>query len=127
MVENVIETGVRNLAKLYIQTADDVRQAGQKIIGFSGSLLERESGLKNFMFNNLYWHKTVLGKMNAGQAVITDLFGAYLKQPELTGFVQKEDENTPLERHIADYIAGMTDRFALKEHRRLFDHTPDMG
>ena len=127
MVENVIETGVRNLAELRIQTADHVRQSGQKIIGFSGSLLEQESGLKNFMFNNFYWHQTVLDKMNAGQAVITDLFGAYLKQPQLTGFVQKEGGNTPLERHIADYIAGMTDRFALKEHRRLFDHTPDMG
>jgi dGTPase len=127
MVEDVIKLGIRKLRELAVQTPDDVRNAEQKIIGFSGPFVERESGLKIFMFQNLYWHQTVLDKMILGQAVITDLFTAYLKQPDLTGFLPNENKNTSLERHIADYIAGMTDRFALKEHRRLFDHTPDMG
>ncbi len=127
MVEDVINEGMRNLRELGIETPDDVRNAGQKIIGFSGPFVERESGLKTFMFQNLYWHQTVLDKMVMGQTVIKELFAAYQHEPELTGFKPENDKNTPLERHIADYIAGMTDRFALKEHRRLFDHTPDMG
>jgi dGTPase len=127
MVEDVIELGVNNLRELAIQTPDDVRNAQQKIIGFSGGLIEREGGLKTFMFQNLYWHQTVLDKMAMGQGVIKDLFSAFQNQPELTGFMTNNPRNSPVERHIADYIAGMTDRFALKEHRRLFDHTPDIG
>lgn len=127
MVENVIKTGMTNLQQSGAQTPDDVRNAGQKMIGFSASFAAEESGLKDFMYKNLYWHEKIIHKMKAGQAVISDLFSAYVKQPDLMGFVQKEDKNTAIERHIADYIAGMTDRFALKEHSRLFDHTPDMG
>ena len=127
MVEDVISEGMRTLKDIGTHTADDARNAGQKVIGFSGAFVERESGLKTFMFQNLYWHQTVLDKMTMGQGVIKDLFEAYQKQPELTGFRPDNEKNTSLERHIADYIAGMTDRFALKEHRRLFDHTPDMG
>jgi dGTPase len=127
MVEDVINFGMNNLQELDIQTPDDVRKAGQKIIGFSNPFVERESGLKTFMFQNLYWHQTVLDKMTMGQGVIKDLFEAYQKQPELAGYTTDTPNNTALERHIADYIAGMTDRFALKEHRRLFDHTPDIG
>ncbi len=127
MVEDAIQTGSRNLMELGIKTANDVRNAGQKIIGFSSSVVEREGGLKTFMFQNLYWHQAVLDKMKAGQAVITDLFAAYQSQPDFGVSERKSDENTSFERQIADYIAGMTDRFALKEHRRLFDHTPDLG
>jgi dGTPase len=127
MVEDVINFGISNLQELGVKTPDDVRNAGQKIIGFSGPFVERESGLKTFMFQNLYWHQTVLDKMTMGQGVIRDLFAAYINQPEMTGFAPENAKNTSIERHIADYIAGMTDRFALKEHRRLFDHTPDMG
>ena len=127
MVEDVINEGVRNLRDLGLKTPDEVRNAGQKIIGFSAAFVEQESGLKTFMFQNLYWHPTVLDKMTMGQSVIKDLFSVYQNQPELTGFLPNNARNTPHERHIADYIAGMTDRFALKEHRRLFDHTPDIG
>ncbi|MGL4406610.1 MAG: deoxyguanosinetriphosphate triphosphohydrolase, partial [Notoacmeibacter sp.] len=127
MVEDVIQTGVENITRFAIQTPDDVRNAGQLIIGFSSRFLERESALKAFMYKNLYWHKTVLAKMLAGQNVISDLFAAYSQQPDLMGLSHPLGKDTPLERQISDYIAGMTDRFALKEHRRLFDHTPDMG
>jgi dGTPase len=127
MVEDVINEGMRTLKDLGAETPNEVRYAQQKIIGFSGAFVERESGLKTFMFQNLYWHQTVLDKMAMGQGVIRDLFAAYQNQPDLTGFQASNPHNTPLERHIADYIAGMTDRFALKEHHRLFDHTPDIG
>jgi dGTPase len=127
MVEDVLQHSLSVLEELDIKSSDDARLAGQKIIGFSGQFVSRVSGLTNFMYNNLYWHQTVLDKMASGQAIIADLFTAYLKQPALLGVSGAINQNTPVERQIADYIAGMTDRFAIKEHRRLFDHTPDMG
>lgn len=127
MVEDVINEGIKTLRALGVKTADEVRNAGQKIIGFSAPFVEQESGLKTFMFQNLYWHPTVLDKMVAGQGVIKDLFSAYVSQPGLLEQSNKKHESMSFERDVADYIAGMTDRFAIKEHRRLFDHTPDMG
>jgi len=87
--------------------------------------------LKSFLLEKLYRHPRVLGTAGQAQQVVRDLFGCYLAQPEnmpeshrrrLQAALAQEQESLPeraLPRIVADYIAGMTDRFALREHQRL--------
>ena len=87
------------------------------LVGLSPALRERNGELKRFLFRQLYRHAQVVQSTNVARTVVSELFAAYTAQPaEMPAdFAQAED--TP--RAVADYIAGMTDRFALREHQRL--------
>ena len=90
--------------------------------------LEKE--LKAFMFANMYRHPDVMRVRAQAEDVVRDLFGAFMAEPERMGgrwAAQLPQLDKPaLARRVADYLAGMTDTFALSEHRRLFDRTPDL-
>ena len=98
-------------------------QADRTIGGFSEELAERERTLKRFMYANLYHHPTQIDAAAQASVVIADLFAAYCGRPcadaAKNGEPRCRDEEPQRSRHIADFLAGMTDRFAQKCHREI--------
>ena len=123
MVNDVLETTQSRIAKLGIESATDVRQAGQMIGGFSDAMAEKERVLKRFMYKNLYHHPKQMAAAEEGKMMIADLVKAYREKPELmpeswaVALPEREPERI---RHIADFLAGMTDRYARNRHREIF-------
>lgn len=131
MVEDVIGESLRRLAALSPADAEGIRAAGAPVVAFSEEMAAREREVKAFLFANLYRHETMLAVRRQVAGVVRDLFGAYMAKPaELPEEWRRgleQDDETRRARRVCDFIAGMTDRFAIDEHRRLFDHTPDLG
>ncbi|WP_455474921.1 deoxyguanosinetriphosphate triphosphohydrolase [Bartonella sp. B30(2025)] len=127
MVEDVIKQSQKNLAYLKPTSIDDVHKAGQTIITFSPTIAIYEKELKDFLFRNLYFHDQVLSRRNAAKNIVENLFDCYYKNPDLMPenwhIKTTHLTNQELARLIADFLSGMTDHYALREHRRLFDHT----
>lgn len=115
-VYDVIDTTRAAVAASGVQTADEARRAGP-LVRFSADMHTQSAQLKKFLFAHLYRHPQVTQRMEQAQQVVRELFKAYLDQPVAMRpeFAQREDRH----RAVADYIAGMTDRFALREHERL--------
>jgi dGTPase len=92
------------------------------VIGFSEDTQRRNRELKDFLYQKLYRHYRVVRMAVKAENIIKDLFEAYQREPAiLPGHVQKIIAVRGLERTICDYTAGMTDRYAIEEHQRLFD------
>jgi dGTPase len=125
----VVETG-RRLAALAPRSADDVRQALSAVVGFSPAIAEDERLIKNFLETRMYRHDLVKRVMSEAADVVRDLFARYSAEPGVLpaewtiGFAGLDEASRA--RRIADFIAGMTDRYALAEHARLFDSTPEL-
>ncbi len=115
-VYDVIDTLRAALLASRPQDADDVRRM-PALVGFSPAMGRQSSELKQFLFHNLYRHPQVTQMTQQAQQVVRDLFAAYCKAPAemQSGFAARPDQP----RAVADYIAGMTDRFAAREHERL--------
>ncbi|WP_428525359.1 deoxyguanosinetriphosphate triphosphohydrolase [Roseibium sp.] len=131
MVEDVIQEGVRNISELDPQSVEDVRSAGKCLVGFSPAMTAAEKEVKRFLFARVYRHEDVLSVRRLVARVVRDLFARLLAEPDLMPApwdkgLENLDE-TSRARRVCDYIAGMTDRYAIEEHRRLFDDTPDLG
>ena len=131
MVEDVIATSAARLAETAPQSADEVRRAGRPMVAFSPAMAAREKALKAFLYQRLYRNPTVMTVREEADRVVRDLFGLYMQKPgempEGWRDVLVRAREEVKARHVADFLAGMTDTYALKEHRRLFDHTPDLG
>ena len=127
-VFNVIQTTQLGIDRLGPQNVDEVR-ALPALVSFDTDMQKKSTNLKAFLSHHLYCHAQVVDKMNLARQVIHDLFGAYSANPlEMqAGFAARcanLDSTTPqqpaaTQRVVADYIAGMTDRFAAREHERL--------
>ncbi len=131
LVEDVIVTARATLEELAPQSPEDVHAAGRTIVTFSTAMAAREKELKAFLYRNVYRHPDVM-KIRAGaDQIVRDLFDAYFADPRAMPEGWREGLDRADERirarHVADFLAGMTDTYAVKEHRRLFDHTPDLG
>ncbi|RLJ02330.1 MAG: deoxyguanosinetriphosphate triphosphohydrolase, partial [Candidatus Aenigmatarchaeota archaeon] len=104
-----------------IQNIEQVRKA-EALISFSQEIIKQRKELKKFLFKNLYSHYRVVRMMDKAQRFIKQLFEIYLEKPKQLSFsCQQKIKEQGLERTICDYIAGMTDRFALEEYKKLFD------
>jgi dGTPase len=109
-------------------SVDAVRQS-PPLICFSATMREQSQALKRFLLEKLYRHPQVLDTTGQAQQVVRDLFACYLTQPDrlpeshqrrlATAMTREPVPERALARTVADYIAGMTDRFALREHQRL--------
>jgi dGTPase len=108
-VFDVIDQTRKRIAEHSIQTEADVRQA-PPLVSFSPELAKEVQHIKSWLFKHLYRHSQVIAKMDEAQSMVRELFTAYLKNPQLmpSAYAQQSD----LPRATADYIAGMTDRFA---------------
>ncbi len=114
----------RRLADHRIQAPDDVRAFGRPIAGFSDAVDAQRLELKAFLMDNLYRHYRVMRMAEKARIVMTELFNSYMSEPRQLPphiLARHGAGGEPLPRVIADYIAGMTDRYALEEHRKLFD------
>lgn len=128
-VEDVIGTTEANIGKSGVQSAEDVRRAGQPLVGFSPTMAADEQGLKRFLFSRVYRHPEVMQPVRESEAVVEQLFAHYMQTADLPGRWGEAARNASAEvgraRVVADFIAGMTDPYALDEYQRLFDARPD--
>ena len=123
MVNDVIAATTANVADAGVASADEVRAAGRVLGGFSAGLAADERELKRFMYANLYHHADQLAAAEAANKVVGDLFAAYAADPRLMGedwSARLPGEECATSRHIGDYIAGMTDRFAIDRYAEIF-------
>lgn len=125
----VAETRAR-LAALGPQSPDDIRAASQATVAFSPALATDIARLKAFLFERVYRHERVMGVMRDAERIVADLFARYMAEPAAMAEAWYA-ASRPLDAHrrarlIADFVAGMTDRYAIAEHRRLFDATPNL-
>lgn len=130
MIDDVVATSRDRLARLPEQSLDGVRHAGITVVTFSEQLRAEVEGLQDFLYPNVYRHHRVMRAMTAAEGIVRDLFQRYMSAPEAMpeGWRRRAE---PLSggmraRLVADFVAGMTDRYAIQEHQRLFDATPDL-
>jgi len=126
MVNDLLETTRANLAG--IGSPDEVRAAERRLAVFSPALAEQERALKQFMYDKLYLHPVQIETSERARDVIAKLYAAYSQDPSLMndGWVTALPAQEPdRSRHIADFIAGMTDKFAIDQHARIFGKVPE--
>jgi dGTPase len=106
-----------------IQSPEDVHAFGKPLVGFSPDLDAKRLELKSFLMDNLYRHHRVMRMAVKARKVMTDLFHAYMSEPAQLPphILERTRHGETVPRVVADYIAGMTDRFAFQEYRKLFD------
>jgi dGTPase len=130
MIDDAVRESRRRLAALADQSLAGVRGASEPVIAHSVQRHAEAQGLKDYLFANVYRHARVMAVMAAAETIVRDLFERYMRDcGELPGpWRAAADREGQAGRAavVADFVAGMTDRFALKEHRRLFDATPDL-
>ena len=118
LVQDLLSESERRIQAAQPQSVADVQQA-EKLIGFSAEMAELNHALKVFLRKALYQHYQVLRATLKAKRVVQDLFQIFMNDPRLLPpqFFQRAEHDVA--RAIADYIAGMTDRYAVKEHQRL--------
>ena len=125
MANDLIRETKRRLDQSGAEVVDDIRNLGQPISGFSAEMCDHDSRIKKFLFDNMYRHYKLNRMTSKGRRVIKDLFGLLISEPECLPTEWRSLARKPGDQQtaqvVADYIGGMTDRFALDEHRRLFD------
>ncbi|RXF74567.1 deoxyguanosinetriphosphate triphosphohydrolase [Hansschlegelia zhihuaiae] len=130
LVEDAIGEGARRLEALRPRSIADVRAAPGPVIVFTNAMAEAEGGVKSLLRSRMYRHSRVDRVMADAASIVRDLFGRYFEDPgALPAEWEREARRggeTSHARAVADFIAGMTDRYAIVEHRRLFDATPDL-
>ncbi|MGO9062910.1 MAG: deoxyguanosinetriphosphate triphosphohydrolase [Candidatus Binataceae bacterium] len=124
MVTDLVTNIDRDLSAARISSVEDVRKAGRALAAFSPAMAQQVAELKDLMNRKLYRHHRVLRMTQKAGRMLTQLFEAYMAEPaqlppHIAQRMETEGDSTP--RVIADYIAGMTDRFALDDYRKLFD------
>lgn len=131
MVEDVIRHSLANLTETAPENAADIRSAGKCLIGFSDTMAPAEKEVKRFLFARVYRHDDVLAVRRIVARIVRELFDRFRSDPGLMPKPWNEGleglNDAGVARRICDYIAGMTDRYAIDEHRRLFDDTPELG
>ena len=129
-VEDAVAESERRIDALAPRDADAIRQAGAPVVAFSGTIAAADAAIKDFLFAHMYRHPRVMAVRRDADAILRDLFARFCAEPD----AMPEEWRRGLAganaarrgRRVADYIAGMTDGYAVLEHRRLFDATPEL-
>ncbi len=123
-VTDLVHTTHRRLQDSSVKSVEELQRLPYNVIGFSEDMHRRNRQLKDFLYSNLYRHHRVVRMAVKAERIISDLFTAYCSEPAiLPRHVQSLIDDRGLERTVCDYIAGMTDRYAVDEHNKLFDPT----
>ena len=123
-VDDLIAETRRRLTEGGISSVQAVRCHGTAIAGFSPIVRARNHELRKFLFKHVYRHPTLNDVNDRGREILRRVFEAYVSQPDLLGRDSFDRiQNEGLERTVCDYVSGMTDRFAIEEHHRLFGKT----
>jgi dGTPase len=128
LIDDVIAESGRRFARLGPRAADDVRQAGEPLVGFSPAMAAIDRAIKDFLLPRMYRHPRIMRIMGNAQQVVRDLFAHYMAKPaDMPPEWAEACADTPgRARTVADFVAGMTDRYALIDHARHFDSTPEL-
>jgi dGTPase len=130
LIAAVMSEAQQRLAAAQPQSAHEVRRLDRAMIAFPAGDVQAEAGIKAFLYQHMYRHPRVMRVMGEAGQIVSDLFARYQKSPgDLPPeWLEGTGGETAAERarRIGNFIAGMTDRFALIEHQRLFDSTPDL-
>ncbi|HRD77660.1 MAG TPA: deoxyguanosinetriphosphate triphosphohydrolase, partial [Hyphomicrobiaceae bacterium] len=130
MIADVVAEARSRISAHGCASVDDVRRAGRPIVEFSDGLKVGLADLKRFLFTRVYRHPRVMRVMASAERIVEDLFRRYMAvpgdipEPRRAEALALTEDGRAL--HVADFVAGMTDRFAIGEHRRLFDATPEL-
>ena len=121
-VTDLVKATEVRLKESAVQSPLEIQQLQYNVIGFGDDMLRRNRELKDFLFNKLYRHYRVVRMQVKAEKILEDLFNAYrLEASTLPDHIQSQIEGRGLERTICDYIAGMTDRYAIDEHQKLLN------
>jgi dGTPase len=123
LVTDMIQAIRDRIAEHRIRSLTDVRQCRVRLAGFGTAMAERNRHLKQILLQRLYTHYRVTRMAMKAQKIMADLFHTYMEEPhQMPPHIhQRIEAGEPQARVVADYIAGMTDRFALDEYKKLFD------
>jgi dGTPase len=117
----------RRLDRLAPISADDIRHSGHPIVAFSSSMTKDLNSLQAFLAGRVYRHPRIMRVMGDAERIVTELFDRYGTKPDaLPPEWREQAPSHGYNRYVCDFIAGMTDRYAVAEHRRLFDVTPEL-
>ena len=118
----------RRIERAQPMSPHDVRRHAGPLVAFPADVAEHEATIKRFLWQRMYRHERVMRVMRDAERIVADLFGRYQADPASlpAGWLEGCDSEGDRARRIGHFIAGMTDRFALTEHHRLFDSTPDL-
>ena len=130
MIDDAVTETKALLRDLAPNSAADIRHAPEAVAAFSRAMTGDLDVLRNFLTTRVYRHERMMRIMGRAEQVVSDLFGLYTARAEALPPEWQAQAPPPGSRaharYICDFIAGMTDRYALAEHRRLFDETPDL-
>ena len=125
MAKDLIDETARRIADINPKSAASVRHHAEPVARFSQAMHDNDTAIKRFLFTNMYRHYKLNRMTSKGRRVVKDLFQLLIGEPEClpTDWRQQagQPNSEPTARLVAEYIAGMTDRYALDEHKRLFD------
>jgi dGTPase len=119
LVTDLIRQTEQNIKSASVQSLDEVR-AAPTLAAFRSELLEQQRELKTFLHKNLYRHYRVMRMSTKARRIINELFMAFMSDSRLLPPQFQRQAEIDQARAVADYVAGMTDRYAIKEYRRLF-------
>ena len=121
-VSALLESTQQRIAAADLKSVEALQMLDHNVVGFSDEYVTMNQQLKSFLFANMYQHYRVILMQTKAERFIEELFNAYVEKPEiLPKKVQAREQTREFYRTICDYLAGMTDRFALKEYSKLFD------
>lgn len=126
MVNDLVAQTRANLVG--VGSVDEVRGAGRALVAFSPAMAEAERAFKRFMYDKLYYHPEQIETARRARALLAELYVAYAQEPVLMdeAWIDTMPRFEPdRSRHIADYVAGMTDRFAIHQHAQIYGSTPE--
>jgi dGTPase len=130
MIRDLVEETRRRLARLAPSSPDDIRAAPEATAAFSPAMASDIAGLRAFLMDRVYRSQRVMRVMEDAEAIVEALFTRYLgdaaAMPQAWQLAVREAGDHRRARIIGDFVAGMTDRYAIAEHRRLFDATPEL-
>jgi dGTPase len=132
LIGAVVGEAEKRIGAARLTSAEDVRGHGSVLIAFPREAEKAEAGIKAFLKERMYRHARVMRVMGEAECILHDLFARYLRAPEdmppewLPAAGSASESGTDRARRIGNFIAGMTDRFAITEHSRLFDSTPEL-
>jgi dGTPase len=130
LIGAVISEARERLEAAQPKSVDDVRSHGGVLIAFPPDAAQAEAEIKSFLTQRMYRHPRVMDVMNDAEQILSDLFARYQEMPAVLPVEWRppdgKDTDSERARRIGNFIAGMTDRFAMTEHQRLFDSTPDL-
>ncbi len=122
LVSDLVQTSTERITASGVKNITEVRKQKHRLIGFSEGVEAQKNELKDFLMQHMYMHWRVVRMEEKANRVLTELFNAFMKREEQISISFRRryfNDSTP--RMICDYLAGMTDRFALDEYKKLFD------